>query len=258
MTGLAFVVAAALVLSRLASDPLRYPVTNVDVLGTLDYTDRGVLRERLADQLRRGFYRLDIAAVRREVETLPWVANARVSRIWPGRLAIEVEEHEPAARWNGEGLLSKRLVLFHPPQLDLDDVRHTEWAALFGALPHLSGVEGRHAELFEDQRRYGRELARFGVTVEALEEDGRRSQTLRLSNAVTVRLGYEDRERRLARFVDVYERLVAPLGGRTARFDMRYSNGFALSETGVPSGASALSSPSEPAGANDATPREPG
>ena len=36
--GLIAVIAIALFLSRLANDPLRFPVTNVDVLGTLDST----------------------------------------------------------------------------------------------------------------------------------------------------------------------------------------------------------------------------
>ena len=235
--GLFFFGVALLVLVRLANDPVRFPVTHVDVLGTLDYTDRGALRERIVEQIRLGFYGLDIDVVRGEVESLPWVAEARVSRVWPGRLSIEVEEHEPAARWNDDALLSKRMALFRPPQLAADDVRHAEWRALFSELPRLSGSEGRHAEVFEDHRRYARELARFGVTLDALEEDARRSQTLELSNAVTVRLGYEERELRLARFADVYERLVTPLDGRAARFDMRYSNGFALSGADVPPAA---------------------
>jgi len=226
--GLAFVIVAAVVLSRLANDPLRFPVTNVDILGTLDYTGRDALRTRIADEIGKGFHGLDIDTVRREVERLPWVAGARISRVWPGRVSIEIEEHEPAARWNDDALVSKRLALFRPPQLAGDDPRAAEWRELFADLPRLRGADGRQVDVFEDHRRYAAALAPFGVTLTALEEDARRSQTLELANGVEVRLGYEDRERRLARFVDVYDRLVTPLGGRAARFDMRYCNGFAL------------------------------
>ena len=226
--GLALVLVAAVVGSRLAGDPVRFPVTHVDVLGTLDYTDRDALRARIADELERGFHGLDVDVVRREVEDLPWVERARVSRIWPARVSIEVEEHEPAARWNDDALLSKRLALFRPPQLSLEDPRHAEWREVFAELPRLSGADGRHADVLEDHRRYAAELAPLGLRLEALLEDARRSQTLELSDAVTVRLGYEERALRLARFVDVHERLVAPLEGRPARFDMRYSNGFAF------------------------------
>jgi len=57
---------------------------------------------------------------------------------------------------------------------------------------------------------------------------------MELSNQVTVKLGYEQRDLRLSRFLDVFNRLVgsqaadeAEAAGPTT-FDMRYSNGFAL------------------------------
>ena len=228
--GIVLVLVASLVLSRVADDPLRFPVSRIDVLGTLDYTDRRTLRERLGPHLALGFHGLDIAAVRREVESLPWVADARVSRVWPDALSIDIDEHTPAARWNGDSLVSERLALFRPPQLAADHPRGADWRALLAALPRLEGSDGRHEAVLADFRRYAAGLGRGGATLVALEEDGRLSQTLRLESGVTVRLGYEDRSRRFARFLDVHERLVTPLG---ARFDMRYGNGFAFSGAGA-------------------------
>lgn len=227
--GLIVVIALALILSRLASDPIRFPVTNVDVLGTLDYTDRAKLQVQIEQQTKDGFYGLDIDRIRRSVETLPWVAEARVSRIWPGRVSVEVEEHEPTARWNDDSLISKRLELFVPPQLDADNERYSEWLTVFSDLPLLSGADGRHTAVLDSFREYQRAFDALGVSIEVLSEDERHSQTLELSNQVLVRLGYEEHDLRLARFLDVYQRLVTPLDGRGARFDMRYSNGFAYS-----------------------------
>jgi len=45
--GLVIVVAGAMYISGFASDPDRFQVTNVDVQGTLDYTDRAALREHI-------------------------------------------------------------------------------------------------------------------------------------------------------------------------------------------------------------------
>ena len=236
--GLALLLAAAVHASRVVRDPLRFPVRQVDVLGTLDYTDRDALRARVAPYLVRGFYALDIGAIRRELETLPWVASARVSRIWPARLAIDVDEHEPAARWNDDALVSKRLVLFRPPQLEAAHARGAEWRALFDSLPRLGGSDGRHAAVLEDFRDYERELAPLGLEPERLEEDARRSQTLGLADGTSVRLGHEERGLRLRRFADVHGRLIPSGGGAGVRFDMRYSNGFALSGAdGVKRGA---------------------
>ncbi len=231
--GLLVLLLVILVLSRLASDPLRFPVSNVDVLGTLDYTDREQLRLRVQRHTGRGFYALDIDAIRRAVEAMPWVATAHVRRVWPARVMINVEEHEPAARWNADSLISKRLELFVPPQLEAADVSSAEWRSHFAALPQLRGDVGRHEAVLDAYRRYQIRLENQGATLDSLSEDERRSQTLELSNQVTVRLGYEQHQLRLDRFIDIYDRLVKHLDGRSAKFDMRYSNGFALSGVGV-------------------------
>jgi len=213
---------------RLVQDPLRFPVSNVDVLGTLDYTDRDRLQGVIARFTDRGFYALDIEALRHELETMPWIAEARIAREWPGRVNVTLEEHEPAARWNDRALVSKRLELFRPPQLQPDDVRYQAWRRLFSTLPGLSGAEGRHQPVLDDYRRYAAQLALAGLSIVRLEEDDRRSQTLELDGGITLRLGYEERELRMTRFLDVYPQLIEQGGNPPTRFDMRYSDGFAV------------------------------
>ncbi len=235
--GLVCVVSLVVFLKDTLADPTRSPVTNVDVNGTLDYTDREQLRVLVEQHTVLGFYGLDVDDVRDSVETLPWVAKAHIRRVWPGRLMVTIEEHEPAARFNDDALISKGLEMFKPPQLQKDNPQYSEWRASFASLPRLSGSEGRHEFVLDAYRRYELALMPFGVTVNALIEDERRSQTLELANDVTVRIGYESHELRLQRFIDVYERLVVPLQGQAARFDMRYSNGFALSKGGLIGGA---------------------
>lgn len=227
--GLLLVLFASIFFSRIAGDPLRFPVTHVDVLGTLDYTDRESLRDNVMSYTQRGFYALDIDRIRTAVEAMPWVATAHVRRMWPGRVMIDVEEHEPAARWNDGSLISKRLELFQPPQLHSDSPRYAEWQVYFADLPLLRGASGRHLSVLESYRHYERVFTPLAVQIDALVEDERRSQTIELSNQVQVRLGVDSHELRLQRFIDIYERLVTPLAGQAAHFDMRYSNGFALS-----------------------------
>ncbi len=233
LLGLVFLVTAGLYISEIASDPRRFPVTNVDVDGTLDYTDRVALRERVQAHTRLGFYGMDVDAIRSSVELMPWVSQAHIRRIWPGRLLVTIEEYEPAARYNDDSLVSKSMELFKPPQLHRDNPQYNQWHASFASLPRLQGAQGRHEHVLDAFRRYENALRPFGVTIKALVEDERRSQTLELANGVTVRIGYDAHELRLQRFIDVYERLVVPLNGQPARFDMRYSNGFALSKGGL-------------------------
>lgn len=226
--GVVLVVLLSLFAWRMLSDPVRFPVSNVDVLGTLDYTDRTALQERVALYTDEGFYTLNIDALRNDIESLPWVAEARIAREWPGRVKITIEEHEPAARWNDDGLVSKRLELFKPPQLARDDVRFADWQRIFSTLPELRGSDGRHSAVLDDYRRYSAALVPLGLSVQALNEDNRLSQTVTLSRNVTLRLGYEDQERRLGRFIDVFPRLTEAVAADPVTFDMRYRDGFSV------------------------------
>jgi len=231
--GLVCLISVAMYLSEAASDPSRFPVMNVDVAGTLDYADRERLIELIEQHTQRGFYGMDVESIRESVESLPWVAHAHIRRVWPAQLNVSVEEHEPAARYNDDSLISKTMEIFSPPQLSKDNPQYSEWRSNFATLPRLQGADGRHEFVLDAYRNYERALLRFGVSIRALVEDERHSQTLELSNDVTVRIGYESHELRLQRFIDVFERLVLPLNGQPAKFDMRYSNGFSLSKGGL-------------------------
>jgi len=233
LLGLLMLVVGAMYVSEIISDPKRFPVMNVDVNGTLDYTDREALRELVENHTRLGFYGMDVDAIRTDIETMPWVRQAHIRRMWPGRLLVTVQEHEPAARFNDDGLMSKSLELFSPPQLERDNAQYNEWRENFSSLPILSGASGRHEFVLDAYRRYELALAQFGVSIVSLVEDERRSQTIELNNDIEVKIGYEAHELRLQRFIDVYERMVTPLNGRAATFDMRYSNGFSMSTGGL-------------------------
>lgn len=219
------VVYSAIELSR---DPLRFPVQNVDILGTMDYANRDALTASVKPHALQGFYGLDIDDLRQTIEAHEWVASARVSRIWPSRISINVEEHEPAARWNDDHLISKRIELFKPHQLNRQSADFEQWSEIFRPLPQVLGAQGRHVELLDAYRAYDQQLARFDLSLSLLDEDDRLSQTLTLSNGVVIKLGLEQRELRMSRFLDVYERIAGKAKEGPLSFDMRYSNGFAL------------------------------
>jgi len=226
--GLVIMLAGCAYLFRISQDPLRFPVRNVDVMGTLDYANRDVMMAAVRQHTAKGFYGLNIGELRQTLEMQPWIARSRVSRVWPARIIVEIEEHEPAARWNDDGLISKRLELFAPPQLLDGNARFAEWQAVFADLPQLRGTAERHNELLDSYRAYDEQLEAFNLSVAVLHEDQRRSLTLTLSNQVVVRLGYEEQELRMNRFRDVYTRLAQKAVAANLSFDMRYSNGFAL------------------------------
>ncbi|MDX1397640.1 MAG: FtsQ-type POTRA domain-containing protein, partial [Oceanospirillum sp.] len=64
--------------------PLLYwPVDGVRVLGSMEHVEKKQLQYALAETLSPGFLASDMNEVKQAVESLPWVADAQVRRIWP-------------------------------------------------------------------------------------------------------------------------------------------------------------------------------
>lgn len=194
----------------------RWPVDAVHIDGRLAHADRERMKAVIARHARAGFLALDLGALRHDLLALDWVRAASLRRVWPDTLRVDVREHEPAATWNGDALVSARGAVFDPG------------AAVIEGLPALSGPEGHGAGMLERLHAFSRRLAPLGLTVAAVHQDARRSWRLRLDNGVELRLGRERIDARLARFAAVWPGVLAPEAGRIAAVDLRYPNGFAV------------------------------
>ena len=60
------------------------------------------IRANAAPQLAGNFLTIDLGAVRRAFESVPWVRLAIVRRVWPNRLRVRLEEHRPVALWGSD------------------------------------------------------------------------------------------------------------------------------------------------------------
>ncbi|MGB0865670.1 MAG: cell division protein FtsQ/DivIB, partial [Granulosicoccaceae bacterium] len=213
---------------RLALDPARFPVSEVRVVGDLRYADRETLQAIVDSHAESGFYGLDLQQLRESVEAVPWVRSASVRRLWPSALMVKVEEHEARARWNESELISSDFSVFMPPQYRLEGQAGTEWQKYFAQLPQISGVDGRHAALYELYRVVSRQLATLGDPIVEIHEDERRSVRIVLSSGVWINLGRERGQGRLELFSQIYKRVIEPDITGIVGVDMRYPNGFSV------------------------------
>lgn len=193
-----------------------WPVDTVHIDGRVAYADRERMKAVIARHARAGFFALDLGALRRDLVALPWVRAASLRRVWPDTLRVDVREHEPAATWNGDALVSTRGAVFDPGATAID------------GLPALSGPEGHGGAMLERLRAIARRLAPLDLAVAAVRQDARRSWRVQLANGVELHLGRDRVDARLARFVAVWPGVLAPEAGRIAAVDLRYPNGFAV------------------------------
>ena len=163
------------------------------------------------------FFSVDVRAVRREFESVPWVRAASVRRVWPDRLEVTIEEHEPLAQWGAGAMVNTFGEIFRADPI--------------ANLPRFAGPLGSEKEVAEAYRDYERILEGSGLAMAEITLSARRAWQLKLGNGMVVELGRIDMQKRLARFVAV-NKAVPELKDRRGRADLRYPNGFAVRFSG--------------------------
>lgn len=108
-----------------------FVVERVDVMG------EGRLREddvRRALKIQNGDYLFgaDLTAAKERVESLSWVENALVRRLWPNRIVVQIIERRPYALWQKDGVI-KLVDASGTLITDADAMAHTNLPLIVGA-----------------------------------------------------------------------------------------------------------------------------
>lgn len=197
--------------------PLLYwPVDGVRVVGSIEHLEKKQLQYVLADTLSPGFLASDLNQVRQGVEELPWVDNARVSRIWPEQVEVAITEKQPVANWLQNGFLDSNLVAFFPADRDG-----------FEYLPKLAGPAGSEEKVWAFYKAVSQRLEPMGLTVDVVSVARHGAWSVHVSDGPWLLLGKEQIQERTQRLSAVY----GSLRGRWNELrliDMRYPNGFSV------------------------------
>ncbi|MDX1434892.1 MAG: FtsQ-type POTRA domain-containing protein [Gammaproteobacteria bacterium] len=194
-------------------------VDSVRIAGEFKHVDRAVLERTIAGEITRGFFEVDVQAVRAAALELEWVRDASVRRVWPDALHVAIVEREPVARWNGTALLERDGSLFRPTVLPEDP-----------ALTDLAGPDDAEREVLAALARFRAALGDLGGGVERLEMVARGGWRVGLGNGVELRLAQGQDASTLRRFADVAPGVFAGGMSGIASVDLRYTNGFAVLE----------------------------
>ena len=205
------------------------PLRQLVVQGQLTH----VTREQVQSAARAGaagtFLSVDLDAVRRAFEALPWVRKVEVRRLWPDRIQVTLEEHVALARW-GADPQSGHLVDTYGEVFDgnLPDAV---------VLPQFAGPSGSAAEVTRRYAAYRQTLAPLRLEPRQVLLSQRYAWQLRLSNGLTLELGRDQLKQpvlqRLARFVAYYAQTLGRLNRRFEYVDLRYPGGFAVRVPGM-------------------------
>jgi cell division protein FtsQ len=244
VASLLFVLALLVLLAAALQWLWRAPVLGIRVIqleGELQRNSVATIRANAMPRLAGNILSIDLERSRAAFETVPWVRQATLRRIWPDRLAVRLDEHHPVALWQGEDG-NDRLVndfgeVFEANVGDVEDQN----------LPQFSGPEGSSAPMLSLYRRLLPLLAEQRMEPVALQLSGRGSWRVELDTGATLVLGRGSEDELVARS----ERFLRTVSQITDRFqrdleyaDLRHADGYAvrlrgITTTLVPAGAAA-------------------
>ncbi len=156
-------------------------------------------------------FNLDLALIGEQLEANPWVRKARVSRIFPRQVAIELEERRPVAIINlgllyyldDQGEVFK--VLDGNDELDYPMITGFEYGRAQGHDPEYVACLKRIVALIEDLGQRDRLGLRQISEIHHQENGNLRLFTL--ENAVEIRLGRDHFSEKLDRLEKIYVQL---------------------------------------------------
>jgi cell division protein FtsQ len=231
-TALALLAAGALWLTRTPW----FTIRAIELEGELTRNSINTIRANATPGLQGNFFSVDLQQSRRAFEAVPWVRQAVVRRVWPDRLAVQLQEHRAVALWQGDDR-GDRLVNQHGEvfEANLGDVEDE-------ALPMFSGPEGSATSMLALYRKLTPMLSGMKSEVDSLVLSSRGSWRVVLESGATLELGRGGEDEVLART----QRFVATLPDVHARFgkaleyaDLRHSDGYAVRLRGLTTGAAA-------------------
>lgn len=194
-----------------------FPIKKVEIEGASLHISDDALYETMAPELKKGFFGLSVAKLRDNLCYMPWVEEAGVKRVWPDSLVINIQEYKPMVVWNDHTAIT---AAGHFIKLDN--------AKILSSLPHFYGPEGKYEQIFAQWRKMGETLSKIDLKIVGMELAPRGAWQLTLSNGVIVRLGTQDVQSRLDRFVRAYSKVLQMNASTIDYVDMRYTIGMAV------------------------------
>lgn len=193
------------------------PIARISVEGDLSYISQQAVQQRIAPFISASFFSVDLLAMRKELELMPWIASAEVRRVWPDQVLVRLEEQLPIARWGDEALLNNQGDAFAPKELD-----H------YQNLPQLYGPKRAQQQVMQQYQVFSQMLRPMGFSIARLELRERGSWFLTTNQGIELLLGRDHLVEKIRRFGAIYDKALKEQQTNIARIDLRYANGLAV------------------------------
>lgn len=198
--------------------PSLLPVKQVKVRGHFPNVGQMYLKNAITPEVSRGLLNLSVHKLQAQLVQLPWIEHATVRRIWPDGVEIELHQHEVLAKWGKRGFMTASGSLIYPTEVQ-------------GRInvPLVDAPAETQTEVYQVLSQIKTPLASISREVQKITVSPRHSWRIILDNDLELRLGREQIEQKMARFVQAYPTIFGQSVKHACYADLRYTKGISVS-----------------------------
>lgn len=191
----------------------QFSIAKVRIEGEIKHTKSSAIQDALTQQMNGNFFVLNLEKIRSSLESLPWIAEAHVRRVWPLALNLWLQERAALARWGDNSLISPDGKVFTP-----------DAASIPAGLVFLHGPAGSEVEVLDIYHWLKERFAVHGLPILKLVLSNRRAWYVDLSTGLHLSVGKDHLKKRVDNFLKYLSKLPQPEA--LEQVDLRYANGF--------------------------------
>ncbi len=210
-------VAALVGVYQWIQSPEHLTIKSVAVKGDLKILDKTQLQPVIEPFTKTNLYLLDAKALETALENNPWVHSASMTRIWPDRLIVKIYEQNPVAFWGNDAMLAENGEIIPAVLTDKQQ-----------KLPTLYSPRDKGRNMATGFLKIRKWMEGFPLKMVEFQEDARGSWQIKLENGMTLKIGRDQQEKRLRRFMVGYKQSLVEVIDKIKAVDLRYTNGFAV------------------------------
>ena len=221
-----------------------FSLSSITVDGDVEHTSVAAIRTHVAPRLMGNFFTMDLQVAQEIFESVPWVRSAALRRVWPNRLEVHLQEHQPAALWSQDDDTQADKLVNHYGEVfeaNLGDVEDKD-------LPILVGPKGSSRHMLLMLQRLTTVMQSMQSPISQLVFTSRGSWRLSLNNAVLIELGRgtdDEVEARASQFVTTWPEVLRRFERPLIYADLRHRDAYVVKLKGVSTAVVANNKPAQ-------------
>jgi cell division protein FtsQ len=207
-------------------------LTAVIIKGDILHSDVSFIKNKMISDAGGNFYNINLNKTKKIFETMPWVRQASVKRVYPSQIEVKLAEYKSKAIWGTREdmkLVDENGVIFEANTEDDE----------FDQLPQLIGPEGQGKYMLDMYKNILTALSPLPQKLKILELNARGSWIATLDGGAHIELGRGgviEVIDRVTKFSASAEKMLNRLNKQPIDIqylDLRHSDGYAIRMHGV-------------------------